>query len=118
VGSYLDIQGDPDEISARGSLLGALGSQLQAKTQAILANIQGIEAGAPWGTDSYGKGFHDTYYGTPNGDQPTFRESLEDQLNHAGDDLEVLGDKTAQAMGEYKGADTQSASELNNSGPA
>ncbi|MFC0531057.1 hypothetical protein [Phytohabitans kaempferiae] len=105
MGSYLDIQDDPNEVTGTGAILRSIGTSFQTQAQGILAEINGVNAERPWGNDEYGQAFEQTYNTTPEGSDGPLRDAVDDGLSRAGEHLIKIGDKTVTAMTEYQGVD-------------
>jgi hypothetical protein len=112
VGTYVDIDGDPNDIGARGAALSALGTSFHAKAAAVLSEIQAIEAEQPWAHDEAGNSYWETYNKPPEGGTTPFRETLQDGLARAGDLLSKIGQKTMLAMTEFQGIDQQNSADI------
>ena len=112
MGTYLDIDGDPNEISGKGSILRSLAESFRAKAQAILGDIHAVDAQRPWGNDKYGHAFETTYNQIPPGGETSLRDMVQDGLSHAGERLTKVGDKTVLAMTEYQGIDGDNGAEI------
>jgi hypothetical protein len=117
VGTYFEINDNPDDLAGRGAILSALGEDLNAKAGAILGDIHGIEAERPWGDDSFGQQFWHSYNQPAQDSSTPFREELQDSLAQAGQPLTQVGDKTVRAMTEYQGTDAENAADLNSVQP-
>lgn len=113
MGSYLDIQDDPNEVSGTGAILRSIGTSFQSQAQGILGEISAVNGERPWGNDSYGQAFEQTYNVVPEGSEGSLREAVEDGLNRAGDGLIKGGDKTIMAMTEYQGVDEDNSNQIN-----
>jgi hypothetical protein len=107
LGTYLDIDGDPNEISGKGSILRSLAESFRAKAQTILGDIHAVDGERPWGNDKYGQAFEATYNQVPEGSATSLRDMVRDGLSHAGERLTKAGDKTVLAMNEYQGVDAE-----------
>ena len=115
MGSYLDIQDDPNEVSGTGAILRSIGTSFQSQAQGILGEINAVEGERPWGSDSYGQAFEQTYNVVPEGSEGPLREAVDDGLNRAGEGLVKGGDKTVMAMTEYQGVDDDNRNNINRS---
>lgn len=118
MGSFLDIEGDPNEVSGTGALLRAMGESLQTEMQGPLGDIHAIEGERPWGSDHFGEAFDKTYDGKPPGSDVPLREAVQEGMSHAGERLTRVGDGTIRAMTEYQGMDSQNAQDITTSGDA
>lgn len=116
MGTYLDIQGDPNEVSATGALLRSMAENLRTKVQAVQADIEAVEAERPWGNDEFGQGFEATYNGVPPGGDKPLRESIEEGMSHAGERLTRVGEGTILAMTGYQGVDHENAADIKKAG--
>ena len=112
MGSYLDIQDDPNEVSGTGAILRSIGTSFQSEAQGILGDIRAVEGERPWGNDSYGQAFEQTYNVVPEGGEGSLRDGLADGLDRAGDGLIKSGDKTVMAMTEFQGVDDDNANDI------
>ena len=112
MGTYFEINDNPDDVAARGAILSALGERLHAKAGAVLGDIHAIEAEQPWGADSFGQQFWHSYNQPAQGSATPFREELQNSLAQAGEPLTEVGDKTVRAMTEYQGIDAENAADL------
>ncbi|WP_131785283.1 hypothetical protein [Protofrankia symbiont of Coriaria ruscifolia] len=110
--TFLDVDGDPNEVSATGALLRSMAQTFKTKVQGPLADINAIDAERPWGADHFGEGFEHTYNYTPEGTDQPLRDSVRDGMSNAGDLLTRVGDGTVLAMTEYQGTDVQNASDI------
>jgi hypothetical protein len=119
--TYVSVNGSPDEVSGVGAQLKAKADAMNASAQGILADIQGKEAGAPWGGDPTGQDFYNKQYhvipqteggGDPAPGTPYADEALKDKLLNAGNDLAKIGNGMIDAMVGYQSADTTSAIDL------
>lgn len=112
MGTYVDIDGDPNEIGAKGSILRGLAEAFHAKAQGILGKIHAVDGERPWGNDKYGQAFETTYNVVPDGSTVPLRDTVGDGLSHAGDVLTKAGDKTVLAMNEYQGVDAENEADI------
>jgi len=119
--TYVSVNESPDEVSGLGAQLKAKADALNASAQGILADIQGKEAGAPWGGDPTGNDFYNKQYHvvppTEGGGDPApgtlpANDALKDKLLHAGEDLAKVGDGMIDAMVGYQSVDNTSAIDL------
>ncbi|GAA4728291.1 hypothetical protein [Phytohabitans rumicis] len=113
MGTYLNIDDDPNEVGGRGAILRSMATSFNSKAQAIAGEIETIEAEQPWGADSYGTAFYETYNVTPEGSEGPLREAIVDNLNEAGERLTKVGDGTILAMSEYQGTDDDNRNQIN-----
>lgn len=113
MGSYLDIQDDPNEVSGTGAILRSIGTSFQTQAQGILGDINAVNSERPWGNDSYGQAFEKTYNVVPEGSETSLRDAVDDGLNRAGEGLITGGDKTVMAMTEYQGVDDDNRNQIN-----
>jgi hypothetical protein len=104
--SYLDVNGDPNEVTGIGARLKGQAESFAAQAQAILGDIQSIEGRAPWGNDEIGQTFLARYNGVPEGGDTPFSQSLQDELSHAGENLGNAGDAIMLAMSSYQSTDS------------
>lgn len=112
MGSYLDIDGDPNEIGGKGAILRSLAESFRAKAEGILGDIQAADGERPWGNDKYGQAFETTYNVVPDGSDSSLRDAVQEGLSHAGERLTKVGDKTVLAMNEYQGVDAENEAEI------
>jgi uncharacterized protein YukE len=110
--TYLKINENPDEITGMGAQIQARGTELNSAAQGILSEITTLEAGAPWGGDDTGRGFHKQYTHVPDGGGSPANESLKDVLAKAGKDLEKIGGGVMRAMVGYQASDQDSATDI------
>jgi hypothetical protein len=111
--TYLDVRGNPDEVSGKGSVLKAHAEDLAAKAAAILSDIQAIDAGAPWGQDEPGLQFQEQYLKPPKDSSgPPLRDVVQDHLSKAGELLSKVGDGIVVSMAEYQGADAVNEADI------
>lgn len=113
MGTYLDIDGNPLEVTATGAILRSIGASFHSESQAILGDINAVNAERPWGNDSYGQAFETTYNVVPEGSDGPLRDAVDDGLSQAGDGLTKVGDSTVQAMTEYQGVDDENRTHIN-----
>jgi hypothetical protein len=113
MGSYLDIQDDPNEVTGTGAILRSIGTSFQSQAQGILGEINAVNAERPWGNDQYGQAFEQTYNMVPEGSEGPLREAVDDGLNRAGEGLVNVGDTTVMAMTEYQGVDDDNRHDIN-----
>ena len=115
--NFVEINDDPDEIRARGALLSARGQAFSARTSELVGRINGIEAGAPWGSDKYGKEFleneHGGYHSTKHTDVP-FNEYVKTSASGVGPKLTKTGDAIEGAMTGYQFADIDNQGDIAN----
>jgi hypothetical protein len=74
--TYLEIDGDPNQVGASGAAVRAVSESFTARSRAIAANIRAIEAERPWGDDKYGQAFETTYSFVPDGGRSPLREEI------------------------------------------
>jgi hypothetical protein len=106
--NFVEITGDPDEIRARGAQLAARGQAFDARAQEIVDRISGLEAGAPWGSDQYGRDFLDNenggYHSTKHTEEP-FNQYVKDSATGLGPRMTRTGEAIESAMTGYQFAD-------------
>ncbi len=112
MGTFVDIQGDPDELGGKGALLSGMAATLQARSASVLSEIQAIEGEQPWGHDKYADGFLHSYNTTPDGDTKPLKDTAQQGLADAGGLLTNIGDRISLAMGEYQGTDWQNSRDI------
>src|SRR5258705_11441505 len=111
--TYVDLHGDPDDVTSTGARLKAEADSFGGKAQSILNDIVSLEAGAPWGGDEPGQAFADQYNHAPeNG--TAFSESLRKELGEAGKHLGDTGDAIMQAMVQYQSTDITNTNDIKN----
>ncbi|GAA4172742.1 hypothetical protein GCM10022251_69780 [Phytohabitans flavus] len=113
MGSFLDIQDDPNEVSGTGAILRSIGTSFKGQAQGILAEINAVNAERPWGGDQYGQAFEQTYNVVPEGSDMPLRDAVDDGLSRAGDGLIKPADKTILAMTQYQGVDEDNRADIN-----
>src|SRR5918992_2234678 len=113
MGSFLDIQDDPNEVTGTAAILRSMGTSFQSQAQTVLGDINAVNAERPWGSDSYGQAFEQTYNVVPEGSEAPLRDTLNDGLGRAGEGLVTSGDKTVLAMTEYQGVDQENRNQIN-----
>jgi hypothetical protein len=113
LGTYLRVDGDPNEVSGTGAILRSMGETLNNRAQGILGDINAVEAERPWGDDSYGQAFESTYNVTPEGSDGPLRQAVADGMSRAGEGLTRVGDATVLAMSEYQGTDVENRDDIN-----
>ncbi|BCB87905.1 hypothetical protein [Phytohabitans suffuscus] len=113
MGSFLDIQDDPNEVSGTAAILRSMGTSFQSEAQGILGEINAVNGERPWGNDSYGQAFEQTYNVVPEGSEVPLREAVEEGLGRAGEGLIKPADKTVLAMTEYQGVDIENRNKIN-----
>ncbi|GAB3161178.1 hypothetical protein GCM10027290_68020 [Micromonospora sonneratiae] len=111
--TFIDIDGDPNQVSATGAVLRAMAEGFRGKIQGIKGEISGIESERPWGNDKYGKAFETTFNQVPDGGESSLRDSVADGMSRAGDGLIKVGDTTILAMTSYLGVDIEGETEIN-----
>lgn len=107
MGTYIDIDGDANQVSATGSVLRAMAESFRAKTQGVLGQINGIEGERPWGSDKYGQAFDSSYNQVPEGGDVPFSDSVKTGLSHAGEQLQRASGGVVRAMNEYQGVEAE-----------
>jgi hypothetical protein len=112
--TYLNLQNDPGELAGIGIALKALATTFGTDAKAILADIESIEAGRPWGADGAGDAFLHSYNHAPATGGAPFAQSLRDELAKAGTDLGQMGDGVVLAMADFELNDVMSAQDIKN----
>jgi hypothetical protein len=118
--NFVEINGDPDYIRARGALLAAQGDQFDSKVQSLVGRITGIEAGAPWGADEFGHRFLNNgegggYHGTKDiPDGKTFSQFVQTSASGIGPQMSKTGNAIQSAMTGYQFADFDNATDIQN----
>jgi hypothetical protein len=115
MGTFLKIDGDPNEVSGSGAILRSMAESFGSQAQAVLSEIQAIDGERPWASDKYGQAFEAKYTEPAEGQDQPVRDLVQDRMSHAGEGLSRLGTQTVLAMTEYQGSDDQGATEINNS---
>lgn len=100
------VQGDAVRISAQGDAL-------DAQAQARLGEIEGIEAGTPWGTDKYGVAFLSGYDQDPGKTGQGASASVKESLADLGQNAAKIGDAVTRAVLDYTGADQANTRGIN-----
>jgi hypothetical protein len=106
------LQG-PDGVRVLGALLQARGETLNSQARAILAKIEGIEATAPWGTDSTGQGITKFYldpgrYPAPDSTgKVAANQALKDWLAANGVQVSAAGQALIEAIGYLSSAELE-----------
>jgi hypothetical protein len=113
MGSFLDIQDDPNEVTGTAAILRSMGTSFQSEAQTILGDINAVNAERPWGNDEYGQAFEQTYNVVPEGSEVPLRDAVDDGLSRAGEGLIKPADKTVLAMTEYQGVDDDNRTNIN-----
>ncbi|GAB3813971.1 hypothetical protein [Micromonospora zhanjiangensis] len=105
MGTYLDIDGDPNEVAGTGAVLQGLAETFKAKVTAVQGKIHGVEGERPWGNDKFGHGFETTYNMKPEGSDEKLVDSVSEGMSKAGDGLAKLGGNVVRGMNQYQGED-------------
>jgi len=113
MGSFLDIQDDPNEVTGTAAILRSMGTSFQSEAQGILGDINAVNGERPWGSDSYGQAFEQTYNMVPEGSEEPLRQVVDDGLGRAGEGLIKPADKTVLAMTSYQGVDEDNRANIN-----
>ncbi len=113
MGSFLDIQDDPNEVTGTAAILRSMGTSFQSEAQTILGDINAVNAERPWGNDEYGQAFEQTYNVVPEGSEVPLRDAVDNGLSRAGEGLIKPADKTVLAMTEYQGVDDDNRTNIN-----
>lgn len=103
--TYVEVNGNPDDVTGTGARLKAAAQSFGAQAQSILNEITSIEAPQPWGSDEPGQAFLTSYNQTPQGSDTPFSQALQDDLTTAGEHLDKAGDGIMLAMVEYQSTD-------------
>jgi hypothetical protein len=112
--TYVDLHGDPDDVTSTGARLKAAAESFGAQAKEILNEIQSIDTGAPWGSDEPGQAFASQYHQTPQGGGPPFSESLQTEMSSAGEHLGKAGDAIMLAMSGYQSTDITNTNDIKN----
>ncbi|MBO4208940.1 hypothetical protein [Micromonospora echinofusca] len=107
MGTYFEIDGDPNQVAATGSVLRAMAESLRAKSQGALGQINGIEGERPWGADKYGQAFESTYRQVPEGGDTPFSDTVKDGLGRGGEQLQRASGGVVRAMNDYQGVEAE-----------
>lgn len=110
--TYLDVDGDPNEVGGTGAILRSMAESFRTQTQAILGEINAVHAEQPWGADKYGTAFRETYYMVPDGAEQSLPDMVDEGMSQAGERLTRVGDGTVRAMAEFQGTDTDNAHQI------
>lgn len=113
MGTYLKIDGDPNEIGGTGAILRSIAESFSVEARAVVGDITTIEGEAPWGGDSYGNGFQETYNMVPEGGEQPLRTIVQNNMNEGPTRLTKVGDNTVLAMAEFQGTDDDNANKIN-----
>ena len=113
MGTYIDIQGDPNDLTGRGAMLKAIAEKFKAQADAVASQIAGVEGEQPWGHDKFGDAFVQFYNQPPEGGGDPVKDQIKQGLDEAGHLLGQVGDRTILAMTEYQGTDSENASDIN-----
>ncbi|GAA4459126.1 hypothetical protein [Phytohabitans houttuyneae] len=113
MGSFLDIQDDPNQVSGTAAILRSMGTTFQSEAQTILGDINAVNAERPWGNDQYGQAFEQTYDVVPEGSDVPLRQVVDEGLGRAGEGLVTSAGKTVLAMTEYQGVDEDNRANIN-----
>jgi hypothetical protein len=105
MGTFLDIDGDPNQVAGTGAVLQGLAEGFKAKVSGVQAKIHGVEAERPWGNDKFGHGFETTYNMKPEGSETKLVDSMSEGMSKAGDGLSKLGGNVVRGMNAYQGED-------------
>jgi hypothetical protein len=103
--TYVEVNGNPDDVTATGARLKAQADSFATQAQSVLSDITSIEGNAPWGGDAPGQEFVKAYNQTPKDGGAPFSDSLKDELSHAGEQLGKAGDAIMSAMVGYQSTD-------------
>jgi hypothetical protein len=112
MGTYLNIDDDPNEVSGTGAILNSMAQSFRTQAQAALSEIQAIDGERPWASDKYGQAFEAKYTEAADGQPQPVRDAVQERMSHAGETLSTVGRQTVLAMTEYQGSDKQGADEI------
>jgi hypothetical protein len=112
--TYVNVHGDPDDVTGTGARLKAAAETFGAKAQAILTEIQSIDSSRPWGSDEPGRAFDEQYNQVPPGGNTPFSESLQTEMSSAGEHLNKAGDGIMLAMTGYQSTDVVNTNDIKN----
>ena len=112
MGTYVDIQGDPNDVTGRGAMLKAIAAKFKAEAAGVASKISGVEGEQPWGQDKFGDAFVKFYNQPPEGGGDPVKDQIRDGLSEAGDLLDKVGGRTMLAMTEYQGTDSQKSADI------
>lgn len=84
MGTFLNVDGDPNEVAGTGAVLRSIAESFKTETQAILGDINAVHAERPWGSDEYGNAFETTYYAVPAGAEEPLPDMVQTGLSRAG----------------------------------
>jgi hypothetical protein len=112
MGTYIDIQGDPNDLTGRGAMLKAIAEKFQAAAGGVASQIADVEGEQPWGHDKFGDAFVKFYTQPPEGGGDPVKDQIKQGLSEAGDLLGKVGGKTILAMTEYQGTDAENAADI------
>jgi hypothetical protein len=94
-----------------GTKLQAEAKDFKTKARQLLADIQQLDQGRPWGGDEAGKTFEEQYH-KPAGEAGPLAHALQSRLETAGDLLDKVGGKVVQAASQYERADVTGAADI------
>lgn len=115
MGTYVNVEGNPNEIGAKGAVLRGLAEGFQGQIQGVLGEIAGIEGERPQATDKYGQAFDQSYNQKADGaadSDPSVRDSVLEGMSHAGEGLARQGGGVVYAMSTFQGTDAQNSSDI------
>jgi hypothetical protein len=112
MGTYLNVEGDPNELAGKGAILRSMAATFASQARTYQAQISAIEGEEPWGSDEYGQAFRTTYFAQPEGAEVPLPAMVSKGLGQAGERLTKVGDNTILAMTDYQGTDTANAGQI------
>jgi hypothetical protein len=112
MGTYVNVEGNPNEIGGKGAVLRGLAEGFQAQVQGVVGEIEAVEGEHPQASDKYGQAFDASYKQVPEGGTEPLRDSVVDGMSRAGERLVTLGGGVVDAMASYQGTDAQNASDI------
>lgn len=112
--TYVNLHGDPDDVTGTGARLKAAAETFSTRSQALLNEIQSIDGSRPWGSDEPGRAFDEQYNQVPAGGDTPFSESLQKELSTAGEHLGRAGDAIMLAMSGYQSTDIVNTNDISN----
>src|SRR5690349_1238920 len=112
--TYVNVNGNPDEVTGTGARLKAQAEEFSSQVKSVLSDIQAIDAQQPWGGDDPGQAFLKSYHQEPEGGGAPFSQSLQDEMSTAGDQLSKTGDGVMFAMVQYQSTDSLNDDDIKN----
>ncbi|MFC7548808.1 hypothetical protein [Plantactinospora sp. GCM10030261] len=111
MGSFIRIDGDPNEIRGTGAKLRALAEAFSGDVQGIAGQIRTADSAKPWGSDKFGQEFDAQYNKVDNGQ--VISEAVKDRMTDAGELGLTAGNRVVRAMDGYQLADHDGERDIN-----